>query len=74
MINKIIEDLHYIRRYYENHLKTIFLKIYRAVIQMFLNFLKKRADLNETFYIYTSLSSKSSKEYESDSNIVFIFN
>ena len=41
---------------------------------MFFDFLKKRADLNETFYIYTFSSSKSSEEYESNSNIVFIFN
>ena len=41
---------------------------------MFFNFLKKRADLNETFYIYTFSSSESSKEYENDLNIVFIFN
>ena len=41
---------------------------------MFLNLLKKRVDLNETFYIYMFSSPKSLKEYESDSNIVFIFN
>ena len=74
VINEVIEDLHYIRRYYENHLKTIFFKIYRVVVQMFFHFLKKRVDLNETFYIYTFLSSKSLKKYENDLNIVFIFN
>ena len=74
MINEIIENLHYIRQYYENYSKAIFLKIYRVVTQMFFDLLKKRADLNETFYIYKSSSSKSSNEYENDSNIVFIFN
>ena len=73
VINKVIEDLHYIRRYYESHSKTTFLRIYRVVVQIFSDFLKKQNDLNETFYIYTSSSSKSSNEYESDSNIVFIF-
>ena len=74
VINEIIEDLHYIHQYYENHLKVIFLKIYRVVVQMFFDFMKKRIDLNETFYIYTFSSSKSSNEYESDSIIMFIFN
>ena len=73
MINKIIKNLHYIRRYYENYLKTTFLKIYRVVIQMFFDFLEERADFNETFYIYTFSSSKSSKEYENNLNIMFIF-
>ena len=41
MINKVIKDLHYIRQYYENYSKTIFLKTYRVVAQMFLDFLKK---------------------------------
>ena len=73
VINEIIENLHYIRRYYESHLKTIFSRIYRVVAQIFLDFLKKRTDLNEIFYIYKSSSSKSLKEYENDSDIVFIF-
>ena len=74
MINEVIEDLHYIRRYYESHSKATFSRIYRVVVQIFLNFLKKRSNLNETFYIYTSSSPKSSNEYKNDSNIVFIFN
>ena len=40
---------------------------------MFFDFLKKRVDLNETFYIYIFSSSKSSNEYENNSNIMFIF-
>ena len=40
---------------------------------MFFDLLKKRVDLNTTFYIYTFSSSKSSEEYENDLNIVFIF-
>ena len=74
MINEVIEDLHYIRRYYENHSKTTFLRTYCVVVQIFLDFLKKWNDLNKTFYIYTSSSSKSLNEYENNSNIMFIFN
>ena len=74
MISEIIEDLHYTRQYYESHLKTAFLRIYRVIVQVFLDLLKKRSDLNETFYIYTSSSPEPSDEYENDSNIVFIFN
>ena len=40
---------------------------------MFFNFLKKRVNLNEIFYIYASSSPKFSKKYKNNSNIVFIF-
>ena len=40
---------------------------------MFLDFLKKRVNLNEIFYIYKFSSPKPSEEYKNDLSIVFIF-
>ena len=71
-VSEAIEDLHYTRRYYENHPKATFPKTYRAVAQVFLDPLRKRADLNETPYIYRSPSPEPPDEYESDSGTVSI--